>query len=117
MSVLILGGDKVDTIGSIIQEFGIEQIVHWTARNLKRGRKKNRPLPSHIRLLVMLTSFLNHNAMKHYRSEAKSKKIPVVYIKSASCLKEELTRAVAAFDPDSPICRACEHYVNCERKE
>lgn len=116
MSVLIIGGDKVHAVSNIIKEFGIEKIAHWTARNLKRGRKKNKPIPSHIQLVVMLTSFLNHNAMKHYRSEAKSKKIPVVYTKSASCLKEELGLAITKYDADSLICQACENYIECKKK-
>ena len=38
MSVLILGGDRIDPIRKILMELGVSDIIHWTARNQKNGR-------------------------------------------------------------------------------
>ena len=69
MSVLILGGDRIDPIRKILMELGVSDIIHWTARNQKNGRKKDKVIPLKVNMVLMLTNFLNHNAMKHYRSE------------------------------------------------
>jgi len=37
VSLLILGGDKITPIVKMLQDLGVEDIVHWTARNQKNG--------------------------------------------------------------------------------
>lgn len=118
MSVLIIGGDKIAPITGMLHDFGVKQIVHWTARNQKRGRKKDKPIPIDIKIVVMLTNFLNHNAMKHYRAEAKAKSIPIVYsTRSTECLKKEFVDVLTQLDKDSHICKECEHYLSCYTRE
>lgn len=79
MSVLVLGGDKIDSIRAVLHQFGVDSIIHWTARNQKNGCKKDKPIPIGVEIVLMLTNFLNHNAMKYYRAEAKSKGLSIVY--------------------------------------
>ena len=33
MSVLVIGGDKIESITSVLQSFRVEKIVHWDGRN------------------------------------------------------------------------------------
>lgn len=117
MSVLILGGDKIDPIRKVLMDLGVENIIHWTARNQKNGRKKNKVIPSKVNMVVMLTNFLNHNAMKHYRSEAKSKDLPIVYsTRNVDCVKSEFIKVVSELDKDSAICKQCESYLDCYKQ-
>lgn len=118
MSVLILGGDKIDPIRNVLTTLGVENIIHWTARNQKNGRKKDKVIPSKVTILLMLTNFLNHNAMKHYRAEAKAKGLPVVYAtRNVECVRSEFIKTISALDQDSEICRSCENYIKCYTKE
>jgi len=114
MSVLVLGGDKIDSIRRALVTLGADNIIHWPARNLKNGRKKGKPIPSGVNMVVMLTNFLNHNAMKHYRNEAKAKELPIVYsTRNVECIKSEFIKAVSKLDKNSEICKQCENYIGC----
>jgi len=114
MSVLILGGDKIDPIRKTLMDLGVEEIIHWTARNQKNGRKKDKNIPSKVNIVLMLTNFLNHNAMKHYRSEAKAKDLPIVYAtRNVECVRKAFINTLSQLDSDSEICKQCEYYINC----
>ena len=118
MSVLILGGDKIDPIRKILMELGVSDIIHWTARNQKSGRKKDKVIPTKVKMVLMLTNFLNHNAMKHYRSEAKAKDLPIVYAtRNAECVRSEFIKVVSELDQNSDICKQCEHYITCYKNK
>ena len=117
MSVLILGGDKIEPIRKVLIGLGVSDIIHWTARNQKNGRKRSKTIPSKVSLVVMLTNFLNHNAMIHYRSEAKSKGLPIVYsTRNVDCVKSEFIKVINDLGPNSPICQQCEQYITCCKK-
>ena len=117
MSILVLGGDRIDPIRKILMELGVDDIIHWTARNQKNGRKKDKVIPSKVNMVLMLTNFLNHNAMKHYRAEAKTKDIPIVYAtRNVECVKEAFIKVIDELDKDSEICKQCENYISCYRK-
>jgi hypothetical protein len=114
MSILILGGDRINSIKELLYDLGVINIIHWTARNQKRGRKKDKPIPIGVNIVIMLTNFLNHNSMKHYRAEAKSKSIPIVYsTRSSKCLREEFIKVISELDEESEICKMCKHYLSC----
>ncbi len=81
MSVLVLGGDRINPIRDVLNELGADRVIHWTARNQKNSRKKDKTIPSEIDIVLMLTNFLNHNSMKHYKAESKIKGLPVIYAK------------------------------------
>ena len=71
MSVLIIGGDQISQITSMLETLGAKTINHWDARKKSSAPKKKVPLNTDC--IVMLTSFLNHNTMLKYKSEAKKK--------------------------------------------
>ncbi len=114
MSLLILGGDRINPILNILEELGVTDVVHWTARNQKNGRKKAKKIPSKVDMVLMLTNFLNHNAMLHYRAEAKSKDLPIVYsTRNVDCVKNAFIQALATLDSDSKLCKSCYEYQRC----
>ncbi len=118
MSILVIGGDKINPIRKMLLDMGAESILHWTARNQRKGRKKGTPIPARINMVVMLVNFLNHNAMRHYRAEAKSKGIPVIYgARSIECIKSEFVKAVNTLSSDSEICKNCSEYTKCYQKD
>jgi len=95
MSVLVLGGDRIETLRKTITEMGIERVIHWTARGMKRGNVNKRPIPSDVKVVLLLTHFLNHNAMRYYRAQAKSKELEIIYAdRNISQTKEGLTKIV-----------------------
>jgi len=106
MSVLVIGGDKIDTIKSILAIFGVSSIVHWDARKKASACKKI--IPVDVGCVVMLTSFLNHNAMKHFKSEAKKRDLPVVCSKhNGSCFYDEYKKVMGG------ECLNCYIYSSC----
>ncbi|MGE4418293.1 MAG: DUF2325 domain-containing protein [Sulfurimonas sp.] len=109
MSILVIGGDKIDAIKSILQVFGASSVVHWDARKKSVCKKI---IPIDIECVVMLTSFLNHNAMKYFRSEAKKRDLPVVCSKhNSSCFYDEYKKIMG-----SSHCLNCETYSDCTIK-
>lgn len=110
MSILVIGGDKIDAIKSMLNLLGASCITHWDERKKSSACKKIIPIDTDC--IIMLTSFLNHNAMKHFRSEAKKRALPVVCSKNnISCLHDELVKVIGASD-----CFTCNKYNSCEIK-
>lgn len=75
MSVLIIGGDNISPIRSVLSNLGVIDINHWSARNKHSITRKK--LPS-VDCLIMLTNFLNHNTMYKFKNEAKKRNIPFI---------------------------------------
>ncbi|MFK5975035.1 MAG: DUF2325 domain-containing protein [Sulfurovum sp.] len=118
MSLLILGGDNINPILKTLQSLGVNDILHWTARNQKNSRKKAKKIPQKIDMVLMLTNFLNHNAMLYYRAEAKAKKLPIIYsTRNIDCVKSEFIKMVETLDKDSDICQSCEEFKDCYKGE
>ena len=77
-AVLVIGGDKIDSITSVLQDFSFEKVTHWDARNPSVVKKE---IPQDVKLVIMLTNFLNHNAMNKFKNEAKRKAIEFICAK------------------------------------
>ena len=117
MSLLILGGDRINPILDVLEELGVTDVIHWTARNQKKGRKKAKKIPIKVDMVLMLTNFLNHNSMNHYRAEAKSKDLPIVYsTRNIDCVKNAFIQALSTLDSDSKTCKSCEKYQRCHEE-
>ncbi len=108
MSVLVIGGDKISHISKMLQSLGVNKINHWDARKKSSAPKKKVPIDTDC--IVMLTSFLNHNTMLKYKSEAKKKDIPFICTKrSINCVYEEYVKIMGITD-----CSEC--YANCDKR-
>lgn len=56
------------------QKYGITKIVHWTGRDNLKGEPRN------IVLVVVITGFASHAAVKKAKSIAKKNKARIVYV-------------------------------------
>ncbi len=90
MSILIIGGDRIEPIKAVLYELGATKIKHWDARRQSNDHKN---LPMKTDCVVMLTNFLRHNTMIHFKKEAKKRSIPLVCAKrSESSVYSEYTK-------------------------
>lgn len=97
MSVLIIGGDKISQVSSVLKTAGVDKVIHWDARKKSSACKK--VIPHDTQCVIMLTSYLNHNAMKHFKSETKKRKLPLICSKhSSSCVYEEYVKTMGITD-------------------
>ena len=96
MSVLIIGGDQISQISTMLESLGAKTINHWDARKKSSAPKKK--IPQDTDCILMITSFLNHNTMLKYKSEAKKKNIPFICAKrSISCVYDEYVHTPETF--------------------
>lgn len=89
MSILMIGGDKVSSITGMLQDYGVDEVIHWDGRNKSSITRKE--IPERTDCIVMLTSFLNHNAMKYFKNQAKKKDIPLI------CAERSVTSVYCEF--------------------
>lgn len=75
MNVLVVGGDRIDPIKNILSDLGVAKITHWEMRKSAEVRKQ---IPQNTECILMLTNFLNHNAMYKVKSSAKKLNVPFV---------------------------------------
>lgn len=109
MSILIIGGDKINNIKNVLGDLGADKINHWDARKKASACKKT--IPHDTSCVIMLTTYLNHNTMKHYKSESKKLQIPLVCSKSsANCVYEEYIKIMGIEN-----CKECYAYTDCQK--
>lgn len=82
MSVLVIGGDRINSIRGVLQDLGVKDVKHWDTRKKTGACKKEIPLNTDC--VLMLTDFLNHNVMYKFKNEAKKKNIPYICSKRSS---------------------------------
>ena len=91
MSVLVIGGDRVECIKEALYARGVDNVTHW---DMRKARDCSKMLPECAECVVMITDFLSHNAMNHFKREAKKTGIPIVCAKrgsaSISCALEKI---------------------------
>jgi len=109
VSVLVIGADDISQIKEMFLNLGVKNVSHWDARKKSSAPKK--VLPQNLDCIVMITSFLNHNTMYKYKTQAKKRNIPFICSKrSTSCVYEEYIKVMGIKD-----CSEC--YANCSRKD
>ena len=89
MSILMIGGDKVASITDMLQGYGVDEVIHWDGRNKSSITRKE--IPGRTDCIVMLTSYLNHNAMKYFKNQAKKRDIPLI------CAERSVTSVACEF--------------------
>lgn len=75
MSVLIIGGDKIEKISELLLRLGASDTTHWDSRKHSTSHKK---IPQNTDAIIMLTDFLKHNTMYHFKRNAKKHNIPYI---------------------------------------
>ena len=92
MSILVIGGDKITRLQSLLASLGATKTSHWDSRNKSTTHKQ---LPQKTDMLIMLTDFLNHNAMHDFKRQAKKCAIPFICVKGLSgCSACQITHMV-----------------------
>ncbi|MEA2110783.1 MAG: DUF2325 domain-containing protein [Campylobacterota bacterium] len=81
MSILIIGGDKIAKIEHMLQKLGATKTVHWDSR---RNSTSHKQIPCDTDGIIMLTDFLKHNTMRHFKKIAKVKEVPFVCVRRGS---------------------------------
>lgn len=99
MSVLVLGGDRIEGITDSLSLLGVKDITHWS---LRKTRDINKKIPQNTQYVIMLTNFLNHNAMYKFKTEAKKRNIPFI---------------CANRNENSVICKFCEMADICPNRK
>ena len=79
MHILIIGGDRIDSVALRLRALGVEKITHWNAR--KESSTSRKRLPKRTDCIIMITEYLGHNIMKIFKKEAKRQKIPFLCTK------------------------------------
>lgn len=94
MSILVIGGDNINSIKNVLSELGVNVIKHWDARKKSSAPKKK--IPQNTDCIIMLTSFLNHNVMHKYKNMAKKYDIPYICTKhSSNCVYSEYKKFIS----------------------
>lgn len=81
MSILLIGGDKVTSITELLKSLGATKTTHWDSRKNSTSHKK---VPANTDLIIMLTDFLKHNSMSHFKKSAKKQDIPLICTRRGS---------------------------------
>jgi hypothetical protein len=76
MKCILLGTDKLGAAPRILNKlFGVTEVIHWS------GRKKiPRTLPKDTKLIIVYSSFINHDHMFKVKNLAKSQGVTVKFV-------------------------------------
>jgi hypothetical protein len=112
MSVMILGGDDISTIKTLLVRLGAAKINHIAGR---KNSDSFRELPCDTLCVIMLIDYLNHNAMKSFKKQAKSRNIPLICVKkSINSIESEYTKLLDQLRPTQNPCVTCNQNDQCK---
>jgi hypothetical protein len=95
MNAVVVGADRLGNIPEALASMGIQIAHHISGRHASHQRKLP-GLPRGTQLLILLTDFLGHNTMRHFREVARANAVPVVCCRrSAVCVTESVQRCLA----------------------
>ena len=80
MTALVIGGDRLGKIPSVLEEYGISSHVHWSGRKKKMRKFK---IPKDTDVVILFYDFLEHNMMDTIKVQAKQKNIPCIFSRRA----------------------------------
>jgi len=90
MTVLIVGGDRIDSFTRTLSGAGYAHFCHWNGR--KAGDHHQR-IPLSTRLVVLVVDQVNHLMAAKVRSEADALGVPIIFCpRSRARLHQQLER-------------------------
>jgi len=98
MTVLIVGGDRVDTYKEYLKTQGLGPVLHWNGR---KNSDCHRPIPASTRLVVILVDQINHMLAIKLRRTAGDLDLPVVFSRRSI---GQLDQAIARFKHSATAC-------------
>ncbi len=91
-AILVIGGDRLGNIVSLLQERGFSQVHHVTGRKASQTGVK---IPACVDLIIVLTDFVNHNLAKTVKSQAKERSLKILFCKRSCAAIEKALHSVA----------------------
>jgi len=90
MTVLIVGGDKVQSLTRTLSEAGLAGFRHWNGR---KAGDHHQIIPQDTSLILLVIDQVNHGIAARIRSEADARDIPIIFSpRSKACLSQQLER-------------------------
>jgi len=86
MSVLFVGGDRLQLFYDHMEEYGFFDFKHWSGRKGKDKLKKIDKAPD---LCIIFVNFVSHNFANMMRKECKKKNIPLICSERKWCHLEQ----------------------------
>lgn len=80
-SVLIVGGDQIDSIKQVLHHRGFDDIHHWSGRKVGDSHKV---IPQHTDLIVLITDWINHSFTHRIKRSAAKRGLKVIYTGNGS---------------------------------
>lgn len=77
-AILVIGGDRLGNIIDLLEREGFQEVHHVSGRKSSETGMK---IPAGVRLILVLTDFVNHNLAKSVKNQAKDKKVPILFCK------------------------------------
>jgi hypothetical protein len=95
LNAVVVGADRLGNIPEALAAMGVHMAHHISGRHAAHQRKLP-GLPRGTQLLILLTDFLGHNAMRHFRDLARAQAVPIVCCRrSTVCVAESVQRCLA----------------------
>lgn len=106
MSVLVIGGDKITRLQSLLLALGATKMHHWDSRCNSTSHKE---LPQNTDMIIMMIDFLKHNSMDHFKRQAKKSNIPFLCVKGMSgcseCQIRQMVEGIQEKKCNASICK------------
>lgn len=80
MSVLIIGGDHLGNIPSLLKTKGATEIKHVTGRNKRHSALA---ISSQIDVVLVLIDYVNHDLAQRIKEQAKERGVKVLFSRRA----------------------------------
>jgi hypothetical protein len=88
-SVLIVGGDQIEGIKEVFENYGIVQVNHWSGR---KAGDSNKVIPQNTKVIVLITKWINHSITYKLKRNAVKRGIKVIYTPNGS--RERLSEII-----------------------
>jgi hypothetical protein len=99
LNAVVVGADRLGNIPETLAGMGVRIAHHISGRHASHQRKLP-GLPHGTQLLILLTDFLGHNAMRHFRDVARAHAVPFVCCRrSTVSVAESVQRCLARRSP------------------
>lgn len=77
-AILVIGGDRLGNIIDLLHGQGFDEIHHVSGR---KSSQTGVTIPTGVKMILVLTDFVNHNLAKTVKSRAKDRSIPLLFCK------------------------------------
>lgn len=77
-SIMIVGADHLGSIENRLHNMGFKSVLHIKGRNVTDVKIN---ISKEIKLVLVITDYINHNLAKKVKEKAKEFAVPIVYSK------------------------------------